>query len=252
MLQSSRNTVTLSLLRRARRRDLIGKSCSCFISDGSDTHQFSKYQKRPLSSFDKNIRNESLNRPKQKFKNVHQAVQVVRKLIVDVGSSDGLQIESQRRIFDGVEGVFTTIVSQVEEGSLNPSGKHGKDLSRFFEFILYAYSQVDVPGISLFEKSQQVLDTLQQWNLDIRSRHYECAIVSANREGRYKEAADLFLQQIDPEAGYNPVSVSVDNPHGLVAIALWAQQEGQPVAEHVFDAVLKLSMVSPSDLAQCK
>lgn len=254
MLHSSRNALVLSVLKRTQRRNLNGKSCASFICDASapNTHQFSRNHKRSLSSFEKNIRKDSLNQTKQNFRNIQQAVQVVRKLILDVDSSDGSQIESQRRIFSGVESVFATIVSQVDDGSLNPSGKHGKDLSRFFEFILYAYSQIDVPGISLFEKSEQVLDTLKQWNLDIRSRHYEYAIVCANREGKFNEAADLFLREIDPEAGYNPIRVSLDTPHGLVAIALWTQQEGQNVAEHVFDAVLKLSMVSPTDLSQCK
>ena len=254
MLHSSRNTLVLSLLKRTQRRELVGTSCASFIRDVSakDTPHLSRSQKRPLSTFGKNIGQSSINHNQTKFRNVQQAVQAVRQLIMDVDSSGERQIESQKRLFDGVEQVFATIVAQVDEGSLNPSGKHGKDLSRFFEFILYAYSQVDVPGISLFDKSEKVLDTLKQWNLDVRSRHYEYAIISANREGKYKEAAELFLRQIDPEAGYNPISVSLDAPHGLVAVALCAQQQGQPVAEQVFDAVLKLSMVSPSDLAQCK
>lgn len=255
MFQSSRSALALSLSRRVQRKDVIGKSYASFVCDELSATRAPlclTTQQRHASSLKKKIRNGAHNHAQQKFNSGQHALQAVRKLIMNLDSSDERHIESQKRVYDGIEHILASIVSQVDEGSLNPSGKHGKELSRFFEFLLYGYSQVDIPGISSFDRSEEVLDTLQKWNLDIRSRHYEYAIISANRESRYKEASELFLRAIDPEAGYSPISVSLDTPHGLVAIALWAQEEGLPVAEHVFDAVMKLTMVSPSDQRQCK
>lgn len=255
--------MVFSLLKRAHRRDLDARSCVSFLPDRfstTDTFSIRINQKRSVSSVRKNKKDGIENDCKLEFKSVREALQMVQKLVVDVDRSDGYEVGyevgyeavNQELVYSGVEQILLKIISQVEKGSLNPRGKHGKEISRLFEFVLYAYSRVDVPGISLFDKCEQVLETLKDWNLDIRSRHYENAIIAANKEGKYKEATDLFLQKIDPEAGYNPVSISIDAPHGLVAIALWAQQEGLPVADHVFDAVLKLSMVSPSDLKICK
>lgn len=149
---------------------------------------------------------------------------------------------------------FASLIASVDKGVLNPSGKHGKELSNFLELVLFAYSRlIHVPqNNSIFDDCQKVLDTLKKWNLNIRGQHYEYCIEAANREQRWKEAANLFWRQIDPEAGYNPVRVRISKPHGLYAIALCAQEENSAVAEHVFDAVGQLTMVSPADQRTCK
>jgi hypothetical protein len=145
-----------------------------------------------------------------------------------------------------------SLIGSVDQGLLNPSGKHGKELSKYLELVLFVYSQIHLPDLALFDDCQEVLSTLQKWNLDVRSRHYDYAIEAANREARWKEASNLFWRQIDPEAGYNPVNVSISKPHGLYAIARCAQEEDSAVAEHVFDAVMQLTMVSPSDQRTCE
>lgn len=193
------------------------------------------------------------NQPRKSV-SLKEAFGSVQDLVASLETSDERKFnhDQQDKVLRRVKGALGTVLTGVENGALNPSGKHGKEISQFFEFVLYAYSKLRIPGISLFDESQVVLTTLENWNLDIRSRHYENAIVLANRENRFKEAADLFLRQIDPEAGYNPVNVSIAKPHGLYAIARTAQEEGALPPERVFDAVVKLTMVSPSDQDRCK
>jgi hypothetical protein len=144
---------------------------------------------------------------------------------------------------------FSMLISSVDQKQFNPRGKHGKELSRLLELVLFVYSQLNLP---LHDDSQEVLGTLKEWNLDVRSRHTDYAIVTANREFRWKEASDMFWTQISPEAGYNPVDVSISSPHGLFAVARCAQEQNAAVVENVFDAIQQLSMVSPADQRTCK
>ena len=150
-------------------------------------------------------------------------------------------------------GILASLDSAVEQGQLNPSGKHGKGMADVMERILRSYRQIsrlvlaNNDTLPCFPYCQEALGAMSKWNLNFRHAHYEHAIVVASGEERWKEASDLFFEKIDPGAGYNPVQVSTSNPEGLYAIARRAQQENSPVAELVFDAVLQLSMVSPQD-----
>ena len=150
-------------------------------------------------------------------------------------------------------GVLVSLDSAVEQGQLNPSGKHGKGMADVMERILRSYRQISSlvlandDTLPCFPYCQEALEAMSKWNLNFRHAHYQHAIVVASGEERWKEAADLFFEKIDPGAGYNPVHISASNPEGLYAIARLAQQENSPVAELVFDAVLQLSMVSPQD-----
>jgi hypothetical protein len=161
-------------------------------------------------------------------------------------------------LFQDTKELFQSLSKSVEQGQLRPSGKHGKELSKFLELVLLVYSQTPLhptnttTTMMLYKECQQVLNALKEWNLDFRNAHYDHAISIANREERWKQASDLFLRQIDPDAGYNPVEISVSNPMGLYAIARFAQEEGSAVVEQVYDAVLRMSMVSPNDQDKCR
>jgi hypothetical protein len=157
-------------------------------------------------------------------------------------------------ILKDTKGILHSLIASVNEGLLNPSGKHGKELSKLLELVLYVYSHITVSpsDVPLFEECQEVLNTLHKWNLNVGRNHYEYAITAANREERWKEASTLFLKQIDPDAGSNPFNVSISNPQGLYAVVRWAQEENLAVVEHVMDAVLQMTMVSPSDQRTCK
>ena len=177
----------------------------------------------------------------------------VSKINSDVTKQERVQM--MMSIVKDTKSFFIRLQKSVEDNrKFNPSGKHGKQLSKWLELVLYVYNQLDFPpskkypsNVSLFNESQLVLETLEEWYLDIRSRHYDYAIAIANRERKYKEASEMFWNQISPEAGYNPTDVEIVNPHGLFAIAKYAQQQNAAVVENVFDAVQQLTMVSPGD-----
>jgi hypothetical protein len=159
--------------------------------------------------------------------------------------------ELRIELFQDARALFHSLSQNVEQGKLRPSGKHGKELSKFLELVLLVYSQTPIhDNGSIFKECRVILDALEEWNLDFLNAHCEYAIAVASREQRWKDASDLFWRQVDPEAGYNPVDISVENPLGLYAIARVAQDQGSVVVEQVFDAVLRMSMVSPRDQAK--
>lgn len=160
---------------------------------------------------------------------------------------------------------FDELCRAVDQGHLKPSRKHAEALSRLVECVLYNYScccgssTLDTneqrETFPLSKKCQQVLKVLRKdWNLDIQGNHFQHAISVAIQEENYKLASDLFEQQIDPNAGNSPVSVAIDNPQGMYAIAKLhspSDDESSSLssagAEHVMDAVQRLVMVSPND-----
>eukprot|EP00537_Pseudo-nitzschia_pungens_P008019 CAMPEP_0172372206 /NCGR_PEP_ID=MMETSP1060-20121228/46481_1 /TAXON_ID=37318 /ORGANISM="Pseudo-nitzschia pungens, Strain cf. cingulata" /LENGTH=309 /DNA_ID=CAMNT_0013098097 /DNA_START=229 /DNA_END=1155 /DNA_ORIENTATION=+ len=125
---------------------------------------------------------------------------------------------------------FETLVQMVREGRLSPSRKHGKELSQLVECVLYVCSQQDPfsetrPSESLpldvADFVGSVLRVLEvDWNLDVGHRHYERAIAACCNVGDWKVASRLFEKQIDPNAGGPPVSLSIENPLGLYALAM--------------------------------
>ncbi len=153
-------------------------------------------------------------------------------------------------LMDDVRNVMDSLIFAVKNGQLNPSGKHGKGISDIIERILRAYHRISHLSHHVtpcFDNCQEALDALQFWNLNCQNSHYNHIIAVANKEQRWKEAANLFFKQIDPEAAFNPVPVSISDPQGLYAVVRLAQQEESAVADLVFDAVMQLSMVSPQD-----
>lgn len=150
-----------------------------------------------------------------------------------------------------VRNLMDTLIHAVECGQLNPSGKHAKGISDIVERVLRAYhriSQLSSPDMApCFEHCQHALNALNAWNLNLQHSHYDHMIAVANREQRWKEAANLFFKQINPEAAFNPVHVPIADPQGLYAVIRLAQQQQSSVADLVFDAVMQLSMVSPQD-----
>jgi hypothetical protein len=174
--------------------------------------------------------------------------------------------EYQMELFQETRDIFQLLVRNVEDGTLNPSGKHGKQISNFLELILVAYSRLNIQhdsgkqDSSVYAACMEIIHALEQWNLDCQNSHYECVIACASREERWNEAATLYWKLIDPEAGGKPVDLQVDNPLGLFAIACAFQENAattggimsSSAVEQVFDAVLRMSMISPSDQSKCK
>jgi hypothetical protein len=162
--------------------------------------------------------------------------------------------ERRQERFQETRKVIGQIRQHVQDGTLRPSGKHRLELTVLFERILKIYSEsLPTNNDSVFEASTEVLKMMNEFNLELQHKHCDYAILTAGREERWKEAADLFWSHIDPEdSGYIPFDVDVSNPVGLYAIARFAQGQGTAVVENVFDGVLRMSMVSPTDQKKCK
>jgi hypothetical protein len=162
--------------------------------------------------------------------------------------------ERRQERFHRTRQVIGQIREHVKDGTLRPSGKHRLELTVLFERILKNYSDsLSTDDVSVFEECTVVLNMMNEWKLELQHKHCEYAILAAGREERWKDAADLFWSHIDPEdSGYIPFDVDVSNPVGLYAIARFAQVQGTAVVENVFDGVLRMSMVSPTDQKKCK
>jgi hypothetical protein len=162
--------------------------------------------------------------------------------------------DRRQKRFQETRQVLGQIQEHVKDGTLRPSGKHRLELTVLFERILKLYSEsLSTDDFSVFEECTVVLKLMNEWKLELQHKHCEYAILAAGREERWKDAADLFWSHIDPEdCGYNPFDVDVSNPVGLYAIARFAQDKGTAVVENVFDGVLRMSMVSPTDQKKCK
>ena len=105
------------------------------------------------SSFGKN----SLNRSsKQRKLTLKEARDSVRELVIrldnmmsepveESSSQQQQQQQQQKLVLDGAKEALNSIFYLVNQGYLNPSGKHGKEMSNFMELILYAYCQVATP-----------------------------------------------------------------------------------------------------------
>ena len=121
-------------------------------------------------------------------------------------------------------------------------------------------------AISPYESCLGVIGMLRSLNLDILSSHYACTIRAGCHEARWKEASNVFLNQIGSGAsdgmmtgGFSPINPALgwDQPLelGLYAVArdAWLseqqQQDGNIVSpsKQVFDASMKMCMISPSE-----
>jgi len=97
-----------------------------------------------------------------------------------------------------------------------------------------------------FSSCKRVIALAKDYNLNLVD--LSPAIEAACREEKWEDAADLFNGLIDPDvSGFVPMSIDLERPLGLYAIAKDVQQRELPIAEHVMDAVMKMSMVNPTD-----
>jgi hypothetical protein len=131
------------------------------------------------------------------------------------------------------------------------AGKTRLELSSLLGHALSIFSEIppDVEGTrSPFSHCWDILTLLDDLNLEPQPSHYAAAVATAVRESKWTDASDLFTLQIDPDgSGYVPMGSEKDICLGLYAIAERAKLENIPSAELVMDAVLRMSMVSPSD-----
>lgn len=158
--------------------------------------------------------------------------------------------------FQNLKTVISEFEHQIQLGVIKADGKHRHECSVLLEeiFRLLSLCGAQSDGLSPFDECRRLIDLMEkEWKIELQHNHCEYAVVSAGREQRWSEASGVFWRHIDPShGGYNPCDISISEPVGLYAIARDAQQKNRPVVEYVFDAVLRMSMVSPSDQDRCK
>ena len=166
----------------------------------------------------------------------------------------------RRDILDRAKAVVQEFENLIENvGFIRPSDKHRTEVSALMEKIFNLYSSCGVSSpqdddlSSVFDECQRLVRLMEGWKIEMQPNHYDHVVLAAVRENRWQEASDLYWKYIDPDsAGYRPCTISISNPLGLYVIARAAQERDIPVVESVFDAVLRMCMVSPSDQEKCK
>jgi len=187
---------------------------------GNDQHAQQRVARKESPSVWKSIQNKSpkpvvsLSEASQHDNFLAQKLSLLESL-PPVWSTAPVPIDSidvREAVFDEAQMLLDRIENAVNTQQLNPSGKHGRELSHLLGQILDIYSQVAVPSeseTSIFDACCRVMTVLQEWNLDKQPHNYACAVEVAARESRWNEASYLFWEQIDPDAhGHTPMEIS--------------------------------------------
>lgn len=185
-----------------------------------------------------------------------QKIENMGELLPLWASEQDYQDRGRDDAFQSLKSVISDFEHQIRTGVIKANGKHRHECSIMLEeiFRLLSLCGVHSDGLSPFDECRRLILLMEkEWNIELQHNHCEYAVVCAGREKRWSEASSVFWRHIDPShGGYNPCDISISEPVGLYAIARDAQEKSLPVAEHVFDAVLRMSMVSPSDQDRCK
>ena len=201
-------------------------------------------------------------------------------LIAEVGLEDRIPIwnydhESTQNVDAGErDEILQQIGAVVDElrhyvfqkNILHPSGKHRHAFSAILERILGLYLQCSSPETQLYPNqvaggNDSLLGLMQHFQLELTHRQCDLAVQVAAREGRFREAAQLYASHIDPDqGGYTPVTGSSTVLMETIIAGLYCMARGAALesggggmpTEQVFEGVLNLSLVSSSDTEKCK
>jgi len=185
------------------------------------------------------------------------------------------QLRSRQQVFLEAQKVVRYLQSFTDDDKVLKPNKYSREISILLERLLEIFSKCgdltqtksllndksfnkksNAPTVmDPFGECCNVLDCLAAWNIDVNERHCNAVITAAARQGLWERAGRIFYALIDPDdSGYAPFdSCSVQNPMGLYVLVRAAQEQGSTsVVEPVLEAVLRMSMVSPSDQDKCK
>ncbi|KAL7578221.1 hypothetical protein ACA910_012644 [Epithemia clementina (nom. ined.)] len=157
--------------------------------------------------------------------------------------------DRRQKIFQDVLSFLDDIYAAVDRGLFQ---QNSAELSTFLDKALRILSVSEPPGDSsesIYDHCARIISLLQSLNINVQHSHCESVMLVAAREGRWKEAAELYSSRIDPAGGtfFNPVTISVKNPVGLYCIARYAQETGKSAVDSVLNAVQHMSIGSSSD-----
>jgi len=191
--------------------------------------------------------------------------------------------KSHEQFYDDTMVLMGAIQGLFDKGTLLPSSsKEIQELTRLLGNCLILCSELIQPDshyIDDFTRDipspghycMQIIGILMELNIDVQPIHYQHTIKTLVKEERWQDASRLFLQQTDPDAaGLTPLDATLDGGDGVVEMGLYAvaqnmykdkllKSEGDDdnarqidlaVAEKVFDVVLHMCMISPTDQEQ--
>jgi hypothetical protein len=179
--------------------------------------------------------------------------------------------------------LVSSINASINQGKIRAlRGKDGYALTDTLALAMLVYSETQPSlggqstdgrlsgdAVSPYEACLDVFEILRHLNLDIQPSHYAYAIRAACRESRWREAAKLFLGQIDgndPDnpnlmatGGFTPIDATLAW-EGLYAVAVdtkMSEEAGggkvsQSPSKRVFETAMKMCMISPSGQKSCK
>ena len=196
--------------------------------------------------------------------------------------TDEQLVERRQYLCKDVARLVSSIKSSINRGSIRAMrGKDGYALMDSLGLAMAIYSEAQPTlranstddgssgdSVSQYEACLGVFEILRNLNLPIMASHYTYAIRAACRESRWKEAAKLFLGQIDGNAADNPDLFAtgglapIDEAlawEGLYALAVDKMTEEERVgkvnespSKRVFDTAMQMCMISPSNQKSCK
>lgn len=179
-------------------------------------------------------------------------------------------LQQRYQLFLDTKTLASAMKQSINEGSITASsGKDIYELSSLLGNFLLLYSESPPTRLlhkynhkvqSPYEACLQITEILQNLNLDVQPNNYESIIRTACHEHQWDDAADYFLNQINPDAsGWVPMDSTLgwNQPveMGLYAVSMMVNQQKNDIkdeeigsaADVVFNAVLDMCIISPTD-----
>ena len=181
--------------------------------------------------------------------------------------SESILTEHQS-VFDRTIEIQNQLKQCVELKWIRPGTIHRHEFVALIGDILQIYSSLSsnvttdarVSCSALLVYTLELIDWIKGPPLGLELSHKQChaVITVAAKCKLWATAAQIYIDHIDPDiAGYIPVPAATISARtftvaGLYCVARAALETSTLPVENVFDAVTKLTMVSPSDTENCK
>ena len=184
-------------------------------------------------------------------------------------------LQQRYQLFLDTKTLASAMKQSINKRSITASsGKDIYELSSLLGNFLLLYSESPPPRLiqkynhkvqSPYEACLEITEILQNLNLDVQPNNYESIIRTACHEHQWDDAADYFLNQINPDVfGWVPMDSTLgwNQPveMGLYAVSMMAANQQNidnedenigSAVDIVFNAVLDMCIISPTDQEKC-
>lgn len=108
--------------------------------------------------------------------------------------------------------------------------------------------------VSVLAECNKIMETMgPAWKARSRRthHHHQYMILVAAREKKWREATELFWDNVDVQGSDHFVPFDVSHPFTLYAIGRDAQEKGNRVVETILDAAQRMNLLSPKHQDNC-